>query len=44
VWHSAIQEKELRLPVERYFKHLEARLVEILSGEATAGPVQLDIA
>jgi AcrR family transcriptional regulator len=41
VWDSAVQEKELRLPLERYFEHLEARLIEILDGEATAGKVKL---
>jgi TetR/AcrR family transcriptional repressor of nem operon len=43
VWDSAIQEEELRFPLEQYFNHLEVRLVEILAGEQTAGKVRLKI-
>jgi TetR/AcrR family transcriptional regulator, transcriptional repressor for nem operon len=41
VWDSAVEEDELRLPLERYFKHLEHRLVQILEQERAAKRVKL---
>lgn len=43
VWDSAIQEDELRRPLEQYFKHIESRLVEILNSEQAAGKFRLRI-
>lgn len=37
VWDAAIQEKELRKPLETYFVHLERRLIEVLEAEAADG-------
>jgi TetR/AcrR family transcriptional repressor of nem operon len=41
VWDSAIQEEALRLPLERYFNHLEVHLAQILEGEQAAAKVRL---
>ncbi|ALL68349.1 transcriptional regulator, TetR family [Paraburkholderia caribensis MBA4] len=41
VWDSAIQEEELRKPLDQYFRHLETRLVEILEKEAANGRTRL---
>lgn len=43
VWDSAIQEEELRLPLEQYFRHIETRLITILRSEQTAGKIELQM-
>jgi len=41
VWDSAARDETLRLPLEQYFGHLEARLVSILEDDAANGKVTL---
>jgi TetR/AcrR family transcriptional repressor of nem operon len=41
VWDSAVQDDALRLPLARYFEHLEARLQAILESEQAAGSIRL---
>jgi hypothetical protein len=41
VWDSAIQEEELRQPLEQYFSYIETRLTEILDFEQATGKVRL---
>jgi TetR/AcrR family transcriptional repressor of nem operon len=41
VWDSAIQDEELRLPLSRYFDHIETRLQIILEDEQAAGLIKL---
>jgi TetR/AcrR family transcriptional regulator, transcriptional repressor for nem operon len=41
VWDSAIEEAELRKPLEKYFRHLEQRLTEILEAETADGRMRL---
>jgi TetR/AcrR family transcriptional regulator, transcriptional repressor for nem operon len=41
VWDSAIRDEALRLPLSRYFEHLETRLQAILEGEQAAGSIRL---
>ncbi|MDR5644424.1 TetR/AcrR family transcriptional regulator [Burkholderia cenocepacia] len=43
VWDSAVTEEELRAPLERYFSHLERRLIEILDGEQKDGRLRLAV-
>jgi TetR/AcrR family transcriptional regulator, transcriptional repressor for nem operon len=40
VWDSAIGEDELRRPIERYFRHIESRLVTTLENALAAGEIQ----
>lgn len=40
VWDSAIGEGDLRRPIERYFRHVEARLVEALELALASGEIQ----
>jgi TetR/AcrR family transcriptional regulator, transcriptional repressor for nem operon len=40
VWDSAIGEDELRRPIERYFRHIEARLVKALETALASGEIQ----
>jgi TetR/AcrR family transcriptional regulator, transcriptional repressor for nem operon len=41
VWDSAIHDEALRLPLSRYFEHLETRLQAILESEQAAGWIRL---
>jgi AcrR family transcriptional regulator len=41
VWDAAIQDDALRLPLSRYFNHLETRLQAILEDEQAAGSIRL---
>jgi TetR/AcrR family transcriptional regulator, transcriptional repressor for nem operon len=41
VWDSAIEEEELRQPLEQYFTYIETRLTEILDFEQATGKVRL---
>jgi TetR/AcrR family transcriptional regulator, transcriptional repressor for nem operon len=41
VWDSAIQDEALRLPLSRYFDHLETRIQTILNNEVAADRVRL---
>jgi TetR/AcrR family transcriptional regulator, transcriptional repressor for nem operon len=43
VWDSAIQDEALRLPLSRYFEHLETRLQAILESEQAAGSIRLTL-
>jgi AcrR family transcriptional regulator len=43
VWDSAIQDDALRLPLSRYFEHLEMRLQAILESEQAAGSIRLTV-
>ena len=43
VWDSAIQEEELRLPLDWYFRHLEERLIEIMKAEQATRKVKLNM-
>jgi AcrR family transcriptional regulator len=40
VWDSAIGEDELRRPIERYFRHIESRLVAALEQALASGEIQ----
>lgn len=40
VWDSAIGEDELRRPIERYFRHIESRLVAALEKALASGEIQ----
>ena len=40
VWDSAIGEKELRRPIERYFRHIESRLVAALEQGLASGEIE----
>jgi AcrR family transcriptional regulator len=40
VWDSAIGEEELRRPIERYFRHIEGRLVAALEAALASGEIQ----
>ncbi|MEJ2154122.1 MAG: TetR/AcrR family transcriptional regulator [Desulfobacteraceae bacterium] len=40
VWDSAIGEPELRRPVERYFRHVESRIVAALEDALAAGEME----
>jgi hypothetical protein len=40
VWDSAIGEDELRRPIERYFRHIETRLVSALEKALASGEIQ----
>jgi TetR/AcrR family transcriptional regulator, transcriptional repressor for nem operon len=40
VWDSAIGEDELRRPIERYFRHIESRIVAALEQALASGEVQ----
>jgi TetR/AcrR family transcriptional regulator, transcriptional repressor for nem operon len=40
VWDSAIGELELRRPIERYFRHVESRIVETLEGALASGEIE----
>lgn len=40
VWDSAIGEDELRRPIERYFRHIESRIVEALEQALASGEIQ----
>ncbi|WP_233886362.1 TetR/AcrR family transcriptional regulator [Paraburkholderia flagellata] len=41
VWDAAIQEDELRQPLEMYFQYLERRLIEVLEAEVENGRSRL---
>ncbi|PTB20027.1 TetR family transcriptional regulator [Trinickia symbiotica] len=41
VWDAAIESDELREPMNRYFKHLEKRLIQILKAEQADGRIKL---
>jgi hypothetical protein len=41
VWDAAIESDELREPMNRYFKHLEKRLIAILKAEQADGHIRL---
>jgi AcrR family transcriptional regulator len=41
VWDAAVEEEELRAPLEQYFRHLELRLTGILETEQAAGKLAL---
>jgi TetR/AcrR family transcriptional repressor of nem operon len=43
VWDCAIQDETLRLPLSRYFEHLETRLRAILENEQAAGSIRLSL-
>jgi AcrR family transcriptional regulator len=40
VWDSAIGEDDLRRPIERYFRHIESRLVAALERGLAAGEIE----
>jgi AcrR family transcriptional regulator len=40
VWDSAIGEEDLRRPIERYFRHIESRLVAALERALASGEIQ----
>ena len=40
VWDSAISEDDLRRPIERYFRHIEVRLVKALEKALASGEIQ----
>lgn len=40
VWDSAITEEELRRPIKRYFRHIEARIVAALEQALASGEIQ----
>jgi AcrR family transcriptional regulator len=40
VWDSAIGEDDLRRPIERYFRHIESRLVAALEQALASGEIQ----
>jgi AcrR family transcriptional regulator len=39
VWDSAIDQAELREPIERYFRHVESRILEALEQASAAGEI-----
>jgi hypothetical protein len=41
VWDSAIGEDDLRRPIERYFRHIESRLVAALEQGLASGEIQV---
>lgn len=43
VWDAAIEQDDLRKPLEQYFRHVEVRLTGILDAEQAAGRVKLAI-
>jgi TetR/AcrR family transcriptional regulator, transcriptional repressor for nem operon len=40
VWDSAINEDDLRRPIEKYFRHIESRLVAALEEALASGEIQ----
>jgi AcrR family transcriptional regulator len=40
VWDSAIGEEDLRRPIERYFRHIESRIVTALEQGLASGEIQ----
>jgi AcrR family transcriptional regulator len=40
VWDSAIGEEELRRPIEKYFRHIEGRLIAALEKALASGEIQ----
>jgi TetR/AcrR family transcriptional repressor of nem operon len=41
VWDSAITQAELKLPIERYFRHVEERILEALEQASAAGEINV---
>lgn len=42
VWDAAVQDDELRRPIEKYFEHLESRIVEALETAIADGEIRAD--
>ena len=40
VWDSAIGEDDLRRPIEKYFRHIESRIVAALEQALASGEIQ----
>lgn len=43
VWDSAIHQAELKQPIERYFRHVESRILEALEQASAAGEISTHV-
>ena len=43
VWDSAITQVELKQPIERYFRHVETRILEALERASAAGEIEVQV-